>query len=131
MMNLRQDETTKDWPLRPWIMAAICATAGLLFHFLTDHVYGEVVDRWRQAGATFVAIAALSFVLTVERRRWLWSLYFSVGWGAVIALVGWFTAAYNQYPTIFEWPFLSGVFAVLLNAPDAQHGFFAVPKVIE
>ena len=119
-MNLRQDETTKDWPLRPWIMAAICATAGLLFHFLTDHVYGEAVDRWRQAGATFVAIAALSFVLTVERRRWLWSLAFAVGWGAVIALVGWFTAAYNQYPTIFEWPFLSGVFAVLLAAPLFQ-----------
>ena len=119
-MNLRQDETTKDWPLRPWIMAAICATAGLSFHFLTDHVYGEAVDRWRQAGATFVAIAALSFVITVEQRRWLWSLAFAVGWGAVIALVGWFTAAYNQYPTIFEWPFLSGVFAVLLAAPLFQ-----------
>ena len=120
MMNLRQDETTEDWPLRPWIMAAICATAGLLFHFLTDHVYGEAVVRWRQAGATFVAIAALSFVLTVEQRRWTWSLAFAVGWGAMLALVGWFTAAYNQYPTIFEWPFLSGVFAVLLAAPLFQ-----------
>ena len=119
-MTMRQDETTEVWPLRPWIMAAICATAGLLFHLLTDHVYGEAVDRWRQAGATFVAIAALSFILTVEQRRWLWSLYFAIGWGAVIALVGWFTASYNQYPTIFERPFLSGVFAVLLAAPLFQ-----------
>ena len=119
-MNLRQDTTTEDWPLRPWIMAAICATAGLLLHLLTDHRWEDPLAAWRQAGATFVAIAALSFVLTVEQRRWLWSLYFSVGWGAVIALVGWFTASYNQSPTIFEFPFLSGIFAVLLAAPLFQ-----------
>ena len=119
-MNLRQDATTDDWPLRPWIMAAICAVAGGLFHLLTDHAYGEALERWRQAGATFVAIAAISFVLTVERKRWTWSLYFALGWGLVVAMVGWFTARYNQYPTIFEWPFLSGIFAVLIAAPLFQ-----------
>jgi hypothetical protein len=35
-------------------------------------------------------------------------------------LVGWFTASYNSHPTIFEWPFLSGVFAVLIAAPLFQ-----------
>ncbi|MCY7271807.1 MAG: DUF4153 domain-containing protein [Sphingomonas bacterium] len=120
MINLRQDETTEHWPPRPWIMAAICAIAGLLFHLLTDHIYGEAVDRWRQACATFVAVAAMTFVLTVEQRRWRWALAFAIGWGTVIALVGWVTAAYNQYPTIFEWPFLSGMVAVLLAAPLFQ-----------
>lgn len=119
-MNLRQDTTTDDWPLRPWIMAAICAAAGLLFHLLTDHSYAEPLAPLRQAGATFVAIAAISFGLTVEQRRWEWSLYFALGWGVVIALVGWFTASYNQSPTVFEFPFLSGIFAVLLAAPLFQ-----------
>ena len=119
-MNQRQDETNVGWPLRPWIMAAICAIAGLLFHLLTDHRYVDPLDTWRQAGATFVVIATVGFVLTVEPRRWLWSLYFVLGWGIVIASVGWFTAGYNRNPTIFEWPFLSGIFAVLLAAPLFQ-----------
>ncbi|HMI40979.1 MAG TPA: DUF4153 domain-containing protein, partial [Sphingomicrobium sp.] len=119
-MTLRQDEGTDSWPLRPWIMAAICAVGGLMFHSLTDHHYPDSVPALRQAAATFVAIATVSFVMTVEQRRWLWSLAFAAGWGAVVALVGWFTAGYNSNPTIFEWPFLSGVFAVLLAAPLFQ-----------
>ena len=120
-MTMRQDMGTDDWPLRPWIMAAICSVAGLLFHSLTDYSYGSGgVPPLNQAAATLVAIAAISFVLTVEQRRWTWSLAFALGWGAVVALVGWFTASYNQYPTIFEWPFLSGLFAVLLAAPLFQ-----------
>ena len=120
-MTMRQDSDTDDWPLRPWIMAAICALAGLLFHFLTDHRFGAVgVSPLRQTGATFVAVAALSFVMTVEQRRLNWALAFAIGWGTVVALVGWFSASYNQHPTIFEWPFFSGVFAVLLAAPLFQ-----------
>ena len=119
---MRHDADTEDWPLRPWIMAAVCALAGLAFSVLTDLNGRTELPAWRQAAATFVAIAAVAFVLTVEQRRWLWSLGFALGWGAVIALVGWFTASYNRFPTIFEFPFLSGVFAVLLAAPLFQTG---------
>ena len=119
-MSERLDTRTEEWPLRPWIMAAICAVAGLIFNRLVDHQYPSTVPPIRQAAATFVAIATVAFVLTVERRRWLWSLGFAAGWGLVIALVGWFTASYNSNPTIFEWPFLSGVFAVLIAAPLFQ-----------
>ena len=119
-MNERQYSDTDSWPLRPWMMAAICAVAGVIFHLLTDVRYPATVPPVCQAAATFVVIAAISFVLTVELRRWLWSLAFALGWGTVIALVGWFTASYNSNPTIFEWPFLSGLFAVLLAAPLFQ-----------
>src|SRR5688572_16673034 len=101
-MSERNDTRDADWPLRPWIMAAICAVAGLIFDFLTDLDTTNTRSAAQQAGATFVAIAAVSFVLTVEQRRWKWSLSFALGWGAVVALVGWFTASYNQSPTIFE-----------------------------
>jgi len=59
-------------------------------------------------------------VMTVEQRRLLWALGFALAWGMVVALIGWFTAGYNRQPEIFEFPFLSGVFAVLLAAPLFQ-----------
>ena len=119
-MAERLDSQTQEWPLRPWIMAAICAVGGLLFHLLTDHDYAQPLSPERQAAATFVAVAAVSFVLTVERVRWWWSLAFALCWGLVIALVGWFSAGYNRQGEIFEFPFLSGVFAVFLAAPLFQ-----------
>jgi hypothetical protein len=119
-MSERLDTQTQEWPLRPWIMAAIGAAAGLIFNWLTEHHYPAAVPPIRQAVATFVAIATVAFVLTVERPRWLWSLAFAAGWGLVVAFVGWFTASYNSNPTIFEWPYLSGVFAVLIAAPLFQ-----------
>jgi len=120
MMSERTDERDADWPVRPWIMAAICAAAGLIFDTLVDFSTNVDASPARQAGAIFVAIAAVSFVMTVEQRRWLWSLGFALGWGAVVALVGWCTASYNREGEIFEGPFLSGLFAVLLAAPLFQ-----------
>lgn len=119
-MSERLDAEVQEWPQRPWIMAAICSVAGLAFHLLTDRQLEEPLPAIRQAAATFVAIATVSFVLTVERLRWTWSAGFALGWGAVLALIGWFTARYNVDPTIFEWPYLSGMFAVLLAAPLFQ-----------
>lgn len=118
-MSERLDEQA-HWPWRPWLMAAICALAGLIFQWLTQYRYPADLLPSRQAAATFVAIGTVAFVLTVELRRWQWALTFAAGWATVIAFVGWFTASYNSHPTIFEWPFLSGIFAVLIAAPLFQ-----------
>lgn len=114
------DEETAEWPTRPWLLALVAAVGGVSFHFLTDVAWNEPLSLARQAGATFVAVATLAFVLIVEARRWTWSVAFALGWGAVLALVGWFTASYNVHSSIFEWPYLSGLFAVLLAAPLFQ-----------
>ncbi len=119
-MAERLDVRAQQWPLRPWIMAAICAVGGLLFHFLVDQDQSEQLAPARQAGATFVAVGTLSFVLTVERLRWTWALGFALGWGLVTAFVGWFTASYDRSGEIIQWPFLAGIFAVLLAAPLFQ-----------
>jgi len=119
-MSERFDTRDAAWPQRPWIMAAICAVAGLFFDLLVDFSTNAAATPLRQAAAAFIAVAAVSFVITVEQRRWLWSLGFALGWGIVVALIGWFTAGYNQHREIFEFPFLSGVFAVLLAAPLFQ-----------
>jgi hypothetical protein len=118
-MNVRQDER-EAWPARPWIIAGLCALAGLLFDLLIDFPDTSSPQPLREATAAFVMVSALSFVITVERRRWLWAALFALCWGLVIAFVGWFTASYNHRPEIFEWPFLAGLLAVLLAAPLFQ-----------
>ena len=120
-MAERFDTDDVDWPARPWIMALVGAVGGLIVHFLTDRAhYGDPFPVWRQAATAFTVIATVSFILTVELRRWSWAIVFALGWGAVIALVGWFTAQYNQVPEIFEFPFFSGILAVLVAAPLFQ-----------
>jgi len=120
-MAERFDVEDRDWPARPWIMAAIGAVGGLVVHLLTDRYgYSNPMPVWKQAASAFTVIAVVSFLLTVELRRWTWSIFFAVGWGAVIALVGWFTAQYNRVPEIFEFPFFSGILAVLIAAPLFQ-----------
>jgi hypothetical protein len=120
-MAERFDIEDRDWPLRPWIMAAIGAAGGLIVHLLTDRYgYSDPMPVWNQAATSFTVISVIGFLLTVELRRWTWSVAFAVGWGAVIALVGWFTAQYNHVPEIFEFPFLSGILAVLIAAPLFQ-----------
>ena len=119
-MSERLDSEAGAWPARPWIMAAICAVSGLLFHFLIHEVTTADLSAERQAAATFVVVATVSFVVTVERLRWLWAVAFAAGWGAVISFVGWFTASYNRDGEIAEFPFLAGILAVLIAAPLFQ-----------
>ena len=113
-------EDAERWPARTWLLPLIGMAAGLLFHWLTDRQYPEPVSASRQAGAALVMVSALSFVLVAERRRLGWAAAFALGWGLVIALVGWFTARYNVDGTIFEGSFLSAIAAVLVAAPLFQ-----------
>ena len=118
-MAERFDVEDRDWPLRPWIMAGIGALGGLIIHLLTDRGgnYTAPFPIWKQAATCFTGIAVLSFLLTVELRRWTWAIAFALGWGVVIALIGWFTARYNFIGDIFEFPFWAGILAVLVAAP--------------
>jgi hypothetical protein len=103
-------------------MGAIGAAGGLVVHLLTDgHTgYNQSFPVWKQAATAFTVVATIAFLLTVELRRWTWAIGFSIGWAAVIALIGWFTAQYNRMPEIMEFPFLSGILAVLIAAPLFQ-----------
>ncbi|WP_447761902.1 DUF4153 domain-containing protein [Sphingopyxis panaciterrae] len=119
-VSARLDDNDAPWPLRPWIMAAICAAAGLAFHLLVDRHWEDPLATWRSALATGVAVAAVSFVLGVELRRWQWAAGFALLWGALIALIAWKSAGYNIQGTIIEWPFWSGILAVLVATPLFQ-----------
>jgi hypothetical protein len=118
MEAVRHSSEDQAWPLRPWIWAAICAAGMLAARQLTS-VSGDA-PLWRQVAATFCIIAPLAFVLTAELRRLLWAVAFGIGAGAVLAFVGWFTASYNKGGEIAEYPFLAGIFALLIAAPLFQ-----------
>lgn len=118
--SARLDDSDAPWPMRPWIMAAICAAAGLLFHLLIDLHYPEPLADWRSALATAVAVATIVFVLGVEQRRWHWALGFAALWGVIMGLIAWQTAGYNLQGTPVEWPFWSGMLAVLVATPLFQ-----------
>ncbi len=119
-LSARLDDNDPPWPLRPWIMAAICAVAGFAFHLLIAHPYDDALSDWRSALATGVAAATVVFVLGVERRRWHWALCFALGWGVILGLIAWQTAAYNIQGNPVEWPFWSGILAVLVATPLFQ-----------
>ena len=48
-MSERFDHRDADWPARPWIMAAICSVAGVIFYFLGELDSAEAVSALRQA----------------------------------------------------------------------------------
>lgn len=119
-VSARLDDSDPPWPLRPWIMAAIGAVAGLIFYMLVDRDYDLPYAPWRDALAAFVAISTVVFLLGVERRRWHWALGFALLWGAVMGLITWYSAGYNVGGSPLEWPFWSGILAVLVATPLFQ-----------
>lgn len=118
--SARLDEGDPPWPSRPWIMAAIGAAAGLLFHLVVDRRHGTEPAPLLDALAAFIAVTTVVFLLGVERRRGHWAAGFALLWGAVIALIAWHSAGYNLHGSPFEWPFWSGIFAVLVATPLFQ-----------
>ena len=121
---MQQVETSSaPWPHRPWIMAAIGALTGLLIDHLGDQwlFYTTHADAiWRPAATAGVMVAGFAFLLTAERQRWWWSAGFALAWGTVIGLIGWYGAAYGYQHDLFEFPFFSGLLAVLIAAPLFQ-----------
>src|SRR3546814_13416722 len=47
-VSARLDDSDPPWPLRPWIMAAICAVAGLAFPLFIAPHYGHALAPWRR-----------------------------------------------------------------------------------
>lgn len=115
-----KDRRLDQWPQRPWLLAVAGALSALAFHYLVDHKFSDPLAVWRQAGATFVAVASIAFIMTIERLRRSWAIFFALGAGLVLALVGWSTSTYNAQGSIFEWPYIAGLFAALLATPLFQ-----------
>src|SRR3546814_18177696 len=101
----RLDASDAPWPLRPWIMAAICEGAGLIFHLLVDRPYNAQGSAWRDALAAFVAISSVGFVLGVVLRRWTWAAGFAAAWDGVLWLFVWYAGVGGLTGSVCELPF--------------------------
>lgn len=120
----RIDARDVPWPSRPWVMALVGMVAGWLFWktaTLADSgAESGSIDRTWAVTATFIAVATMSFLMTVEVRRWQWAVGFALFWGAVIGFVGWASLGYNREHELISWSFLASIFAVMLAAPLFQ-----------
>lgn len=114
------EKANEGWPLRPWLMAVVGAIAGILFWLLVDMPGAIDPPPIRQAAAAFVMVAAVSFLITAERRRMSWAAAFAIVWGAIIGMIGFYTATYNFRGEIVEFPFLSALLAVGIAGPLFQ-----------
>jgi len=73
------------WPARAWVLLVLGAALGLIFYHLMDSVgRGSDKNVLPLAAASFVAVVGLTFAFTLERDRWLWTLYFAVACGLVM-----------------------------------------------
>lgn len=109
-----------DWPLRPWIFAALLAVAGLAIHLLTDDA---AESGPRIAAAAFIAFACGAFVFTAERGRLVAPAIFSALTGLVVGGLTWRAVGAGNDVADSGYALAAGVFACLLAVPLFQADF--------
>ena len=116
------DEATENaWPLRPWLLAAIGAAAGLAIHLvLGENDFTHDASALDIACAALIGSAATLLAFTLERERWPWALGFSAVAALVIALVCYWNGAPDDWRTAENWRAVCGLLAVAIAAPLFQ-----------
>lgn len=111
-----------DWPLRPWVLAALLGIAGLLVHFATDWEYDNI-QPWRAALAGLFFFGPLALGFTLDRERWKEPLAFALLVGAVMAGIAWRVArAEDHYADEGYW-LAAAIVSIALALPLFQAGF--------
>ena len=110
----------QDWPMRPWLLAALLGLAGLLVYFAADG--GENVP-WRMALAAAVLFGPLALAFTLAQDRWKGPAIFAAVLAVVMAGISWrATSAGDRYADEEFWV-AAGILAVTLALPLFQAGF--------
>ncbi len=109
-----------DWPLRPWLLAALLGLAGLLIHFA---IRAHTDDPLRMALAAFLFFGPLSAALSLERARWKEVAIFAGAAGLVMAGLAWRAVGIGDHAPDAAYGFGAGVIATLLALPLFQAGF--------
>lgn len=109
-----------DWPLRPWLLAALLGLAGLLVYFAADG--GESVP-WRMGLAAAAVFGPLALAFTLAQDRWKAPGIFAAAVALVMAGIAWrATSAGDRYADEEFWV-AAGILAVTLALPLFQAGF--------
>jgi len=122
-MSETHDKPAAEWPLRPWLLAALLGAAGLLVYFAGNGNGPDTKVPWRAALVALFFFGPLIFAFSVERDRWKGALAFAAIAGAVMAGLAWrAVSAAGTYATP-EYGFIAGVIATGLALPLFQSGF--------
>lgn len=110
------------WPLRALILSALGALFGLLFHELTRgaQAWTWTDNHWRMAAATFLAVGGVVFAFSLERLRWAWSAGFAAAGALIVAFVGWWNGAPQEWGQGEGWQFFASLLAVAIAVPLFQ-----------
>lgn len=116
-------DETHEWPLRPWLLAALLGLAGLLIYHFGGGQGPDTRLGWQAAVTALLLFGPLAFAFTLERDRWKEPLAFSLIAGVVMAGLAW--RAVGQAETIADpqFGFMAGVIATGLALPLFQAGF--------
>ncbi|MBO6769356.1 MAG: DUF4153 domain-containing protein [Erythrobacter sp.] len=111
-----------DWPLRPWLLAALLGLAGLGVHFAAEWNSDEWAP-WRAALTAALAFGPLAFAFTLDRHRWQAPLAFAAIVALVMAGIAWRVANAGESHADAPFWFAAGVVSIALALPLFQAGF--------
>src|SRR3546814_76746 len=106
-----------DWPLRPWLLAGLLGTAGLLIHLVTG---GREDVPWQMAAAAFLVFGSLGTACTLDEGRWKPPALFALAVGLVMAGLAWRAVRYGESLPDEQYGFAAGAIATALALPLFQ-----------
>lgn len=121
------------WPLRPFLLAGLCALAGLAIQQLVDvKTFPAPVER--VAAALAIGAAATGFALVVERVRLLWAVGVALALGVVAGAIYFWHGAPGE-SDFWPWRGMSLLLGLGVTVPlfqtarDAGGWRFAYPTL--
>ena len=105
----------EDWPLRPWLVAALLAFAGLLIHLAADDFTSE--EPWPASLAALFGFGGLGAAFTLNRKHPLPAAIFAGIMGLVMAGIAWQVVVAQGHRASVEYAFAAGCFFSLLAVP--------------
>ena len=116
-------EDIQDWPRRPWLLAALLGTAGLLIYHIGGGQGPDTRVGWQAAVTAFLFFGPMALAFTLERDRWKEPLAFALVAGLVMAGLAWRAVGQGETYAGEEFGFIAGIVATGLALPLFQAGF--------
>lgn len=111
-----------EWHLRPWVLAAMLGSAGLLVWLALPNLW-RTPDDWRAALAAFAFFAPLALAFTLDEGRRKEPLVFAALVGLVMAGIAWRVAGADPYVDLGGFWLAGGIVSCALALPLFQAGW--------